>query len=82
MSDYIGSGDEDFICNWLGNKAWTKALAWDSKDAFNKAADNEWQTGNKTVARHRSAGAFHFMQAWMALDSVWKKMMMMMMRIL
>jgi len=62
----IYAGDEDFICNWLGNKAWTKALVWDSKDAFNKAADFEWQTDNKTVARHRSAGNFHFMQVFEA----------------
>jgi len=62
----IYAGDEDFICNWLGNKAWTKELQWDSKDDFNKAADHEWQTDNKTVARHRSTGPFHFMQVFEA----------------
>merc|ERR1719231_602952 len=62
----IYAGDEDFICNWLGNKAWTKALNWDSKDDFNKAQDIDWQVENKTVARHRSAGPFHFMQVFEA----------------
>jgi len=62
----IYAGDEDFICNWLGNKAWTKALEWNSKDDFNKAPDNEWQVDNKTVARLRSAGQFHFMQVFEA----------------
>lgn len=62
----IYAGDEDYICNWLGNKAWTKALEWDSKDDFNKASDNEWQVGNTTVARHRNAGPFHFMQVFEA----------------
>lgn len=25
----IYSGDKDFICNWRGGEAWTKALVWD-----------------------------------------------------
>jgi len=62
----IYAGDEDFICNWLGNKAWTLALDWDNKDAFNKAEDKEWQTNGKTVARHRNSGPFHFMQVFEA----------------
>ena len=24
----VYAGDADFICNWLGNKAWTEALGW------------------------------------------------------
>merc|ERR1712110_1323252 len=62
----IYAGDEDYICNWLGNKAWTKKLEWDSKADFNNAADKEWQVGGKTVARHRNAGSFHFMQVFEA----------------
>ena len=27
----IYAGDVDFICNWLGNKAWTLDLEWDGK---------------------------------------------------
>lgn len=62
----IYAGDEDYICNWLGNKAWTKALDWDGADAFNKAEDREWQVDGTTVARHRSSGHFHFMQVYEA----------------
>jgi cathepsin A (carboxypeptidase C) len=62
----IYAGDEDYICNWLGNKAWTKALEWNSKDAFNSADDVEWQVEGKTAARHRNAGSFHFMQIFEA----------------
>ena len=28
-------GDTDFICNWLGNQAWTEALEWHGKSAYN-----------------------------------------------
>ena len=38
----VYAGDQDFICNWLGNKAWTLALEWSGKDAFNKAEDRFW----------------------------------------
>jgi carboxypeptidase C (cathepsin A) len=62
----IYAGDCDYICNWLGNKAWTKALKWDGADEFNKAEDHEWQVGGTTVAKHRSAQHFHFMQVYEA----------------
>lgn len=62
----VYAGDVDYICNWLGNKAWTKALEWEKKDDFNSAPDSEWQVDGKTVARLRSAANFHFMQVYEA----------------
>merc|ERR1711998_149413 len=62
----IYAGDEDYICNWLGNKAWTKKLDWNSKDDFNAADDNEWKVDGKVVAKLRSADHFHFMQVYEA----------------
>merc|ERR1719213_70435 len=62
----IYAGDCDYICNWLGNKAWTKKLKWNSADEFNKADDLEWQLDGKTVAKHRNAAHFHFMQIYEA----------------
>ncbi|KAJ1424394.1 Alpha/Beta hydrolase protein [Ochromonadaceae sp. CCMP2298] len=38
----IYAGDVDFICNWIGNKAWTKELPWTGKAAYNAEADTEW----------------------------------------
>jgi len=37
----IYAGDLDFICNWLGNKAWTLAMDWEGKEAFNDAEDEQ-----------------------------------------
>merc|ERR1711953_52783 len=62
----IYAGDCDYICNWLGNKAWTQTLDWDHKDEFNGAEDKEWRMDGETVARHRSANHFHFMQMYNA----------------
>ncbi|OAQ57785.1 serine carboxypeptidase [Pochonia chlamydosporia 170] len=33
----VFAGDGDFICNWLGNRAWTEALEWPGRDAFSMA---------------------------------------------
>jgi len=62
----IYAGDVDYICNWLGNKAWTKLLEWDKKDDFNNAEDEEWQVDGQTVAKLRKADNFHFMQVYEA----------------
>ena len=49
----IYAGDADFICNYLGNRAWTEALQWPGKKGFNQAelvdltlqGDGETKTG-------------------------------------
>merc|ERR1739848_724702 len=33
----IYAGDQDFICNWLGNEKWVQALNWTHKAEFNVA---------------------------------------------
>lgn len=38
----IYAGDVDFICNWMGNKAWTLDLPWSGKEAFNAEEDKPW----------------------------------------
>lgn len=39
----IYAGDQDFICNHLGNKAWTLQMDWPGKEAFNGAEDRPWR---------------------------------------
>ncbi|KAJ3090220.1 hypothetical protein HK102_004381 [Quaeritorhiza haematococci] len=46
----IYAGDADYICNWIGNKAWTLELEWYGKEEFNTSEDMEWvskATGKK-----------------------------------
>ena len=38
----IYAGDKDFICNWLGNHAWTDNLEWKDHAAYEIAPMNEW----------------------------------------
>jgi cathepsin A (carboxypeptidase C) len=46
----VYTGDVDFICNYLGNQAWTLAVEWNYKDDFNTAEPHDWNNG-KGLAR-------------------------------
>merc|ERR1711935_652107 len=41
----IYAGDVDFICNYMGNRAWTLGLDWKHKDEFNAAEERDWNDG-------------------------------------
>lgn len=51
----IYAGDCDFVCNWLGNQAWTLALDWSGKSDFNKAAMHPWSAGGTAAGEARTA---------------------------
>ena len=42
----IYAGDTDFICNWMGNKAWTRALHWSGHEQFDSSLDYDWTYGD------------------------------------
>ena len=70
----IYAGDVDFICNWMGNKAWTKALQWSGQDSFITAEDQDWKYGDSAtkggLVRSASAatgtGSLTFLQVFEA----------------
>lgn len=41
------SGRRDFICNYVGNRAWSEALKWDGKKKYNKQELRPWYVGEK-----------------------------------
>ena len=53
----IYAGDMDFICNWIGNKAWTMALEWSGQVAFNNATDEPWYLDLVEAGRVRSVSS-------------------------
>ncbi|KAL8715577.1 MAG: hypothetical protein Q9220_000913 [cf. Caloplaca sp. 1 TL-2023] len=67
----IYAGDADFICNWLGNHAWTEALDWPGQLAFQETPLDDLvltadyspvlKTGNK-IGEVKSSGNFTFMR--------------------
>jgi len=63
----VYAGDVDFICNWMGNKAWTLNMDWHGKKGFNAAKDKAWKMDNRgkkneVVGRERTHGGFTFLQ--------------------
>lgn len=62
----IYAGDVDFICNWLGNKAWTLDLDWSGKSAFNNAGDNSWKVKGEAAGEVRSAKGLTFLRVYNA----------------
>lgn len=58
------AGDQDYICNWLGNEAWTKELDWAGKAAFNNVTTTSFDVDGKAAGNLRSAQGFSFLQVY------------------
>jgi cathepsin A (carboxypeptidase C) len=60
----VYAGDADYICNWLGNKAWTEALEWPGQKGFKNAAMEDFKIDGdgKKVGEVKSSGNFTFMR--------------------
>lgn len=57
----IYAGDVDFICNYMGNHAWTKKLDWDHHDEFNAAEEKDWNSGGGLA---RTSNGLTFLQVY------------------
>jgi cathepsin A (carboxypeptidase C) len=62
----IYAGDTDFICNWMGNKAWTLALEWSGTSAFQAEGDHDWLVNGKSAGLARTAKGLTFLQVYNA----------------
>jgi len=61
----IYAGDVDFICNYMGNRAWTLNLDWNSGDEFRNTEDHEWGEGDGApFGLARSVNGFTFLQVY------------------
>jgi len=60
----IYAGDADFICNWMGNNAWTKALEWSHGKEFRSAPMKNWagSQGGKVKGELRQSNNFSFLR--------------------
>lgn len=58
----IYAGNADFICNVLGNRAWTNVLEWPGKNDFNKAEEKDLKLDGKKTGLVKSSGNFTFME--------------------
>ena len=62
----IYAGDADFICNWLGNKAWSEALDWPGHKDFAKAKMEDLridgEKSGRKIGEVKTHGNFTFMR--------------------
>ncbi|KAF2143467.1 uncharacterized protein K452DRAFT_269012 [Aplosporella prunicola CBS 121167] len=60
----VYAGDADFICNWLGNKAWTEALEWPGKKDYAPAPMKDLKLGGsgEKIGSVKSSGNFTFLR--------------------
>ncbi|KAK5948908.1 hypothetical protein OHC33_009994 [Knufia fluminis] len=62
----IYAGDADFICNWLGNQAWSEALDWPGHKDFAKAEMKDLridgEKSGRKIGEVKSHGNFTFMR--------------------
>jgi len=70
----VYAGDQDFICNWLGNEKWVQKLNWTHTAEFNAAAKKPFVvTGKevgamdgKEVGELQSFSNLHFLRVYQA----------------
>jgi len=55
---YVGT--YDWVCNWLGNEAWTLALEWSGQEEFSSQPLREWTVDGKRAGRTRYAKGLTF----------------------
>lgn len=62
----IYAGDKDYICNWLGQVAWTENLEWTGQDDFKEAQMRPWNVNGQKAGEVKSAKGLTFMRVYEA----------------
>ncbi|KAI9193669.1 Alpha/Beta hydrolase protein [Polychytrium aggregatum] len=66
ISVLIYAGDADYICNWIGNKAWVLNLTWPGQRQFQNTSDLIWisPSTKQPAGEIRSYDTFNFMKIY------------------
>ncbi|KAL1914752.1 uncharacterized protein VTP21DRAFT_8010 [Calcarisporiella thermophila] len=59
-------GDQDFICNWMGNLAWSDALEWSGQAEYTAAKLTEWSLDGKPAGKQKAFKNFVFTTIYQA----------------
>lgn len=60
----IYAGDQDYICNWLGNRAWTNELKWPGQSAFAGAGTKPWVVSGAEAGTIQTAKNLTFLRVY------------------
>jgi len=60
----IYAGDQDFICNWMGNARWVDALEWSRAAAYNRTEAVEHSIDGEPAWAERTSGPLTFLRVY------------------
>lgn len=60
----VYAGDKDFICNWLGNQAWSDRLPWSGHEKFAAEPIRTWKVGKHTAGEVKNYKHFTFLRVF------------------
>lgn len=60
----IYAGDKDFICNWLGNQAWSDKLEWEHQKEFAEQEIRTWKVDGKPAGEVKNYKHFTFLRVY------------------
>jgi len=64
----IYAGDQDFICNWMGNARWVDAMEWSGAEAYAKTEAVEYMVDGEPAWSVRSVPNLSFMKVYDAVS--------------
>jgi len=62
----VYSGDKDFICNWRGGEAWTKAMQWSGQEEYSQKAYSPYLQAGQEVGQVKQTDALVFLRVYNA----------------
>lgn len=62
----IYSGDRDFICNWLGGRAWVDQLKWSGSEKWAETEVDKWYNGKEHAGNVKNVDNLTFLQVFEA----------------
>lgn len=60
----VYAGDKDFICNWLGNRAWADRLPWSGHKAYKNEETRTWKVLGKPAGEVKNHKHFTFLRVF------------------
>jgi cathepsin A (carboxypeptidase C) len=62
----IYAGEDDFICNWMGNHAWTLQLEWNGQNNYVNAPTTNFSVSGQAAGALKTYGNFTFLKVFNA----------------
>jgi len=60
----VYAGDQDFICNWLGNSRWVHKMKWSGQEDFNAASMMKFSVEGEDKGEFKTAQGLTFMKVF------------------